>query len=486
MNKEQKNKLRKKGYSIEKFQNGYAVIYNKNKKRGIIDNNGKIILKTKYTYLSNVSEEGNLITGEYIYGGNDGGGSPKIGLKNFKIITLKGDVIKENEFKNMTIQFLKYNPNYSVGSYFKLWNSNRKGGIINCNGDLIIEPKYDYLTFFNNKGKIIAFLNNEMYVFNNNGIQLNKTSLKYKIELQSQSTTTFPLVKSANTKNLQVFDDTVICTKDGTNYGVFNLKDNKEKISFIYEKIDTKLFIKNKDTIGYKVFKNNLSTLIDYKSNKEIAPFVFEDITDLITFKNQKFLEGNYLKNKKHIWSNYLNLETKELIFPNDLELYKASPINSSFWIVKVLGVLPNGYSSHAYSVYNVKEAKFIEAPELEKYSSIDRLSSNLVLFNKKNSGSWIYDLNKKQKIKSYLKKPRFTKFELTKNDLVKNFIVITNERKKTLYDEEFQIIFKDLKYSSSYVKKDRYIIKERIEGKYVRTAYGIDGKIIGEKYKYK
>ena len=246
LNKEQRTKLKKKGYSIEKFQNGYAVIYNRERKRGIIDRNGKIILKTKYTYLSNVSDKGNMITGDFIYGGNDGGGAPKIGLKNIKIITLKGDVIKEAEFANMKIQFLKYNQNYSVASYFKLWNSNRIGGLIDCNGDYIIKPIYDYISFFNIDGKIITFLKNEMYIFNNKGIQLNKTPLKYKIELHSQSTTRFPLLKNGNTSSLQVIDENVICSKDGINYGVFNLKDDKALVPFQYEKIATKLLIKDK------------------------------------------------------------------------------------------------------------------------------------------------------------------------------------------------------------------------------------------------
>ncbi|QXP61757.1 WG repeat-containing protein [Olleya sp. HaHaR_3_96] len=486
LNKEQRTKLKKKGYSIEKFQNGYAVIYNRERKRGIIDRNGKIILKTKYTYLSNVSDKGNMITGDFIYGGNDGGGAPKIGLKNIKIITLKGDVIKEAEFANMKIQFLKYNQNYSVASYFKLWNSDRIGGLIDCNGDYIIKPIYDYISFFNNDGKIITFLKNEMYIFNNKGIQLNKTPLKYKIELHSQSTTRFPLLKNGNTSSLQVIDENVICSKDGINYGVFNLKDDKALVPFQYEKIATKLLIKDKDTLGYKVYKNKLSALVDYKTNNEVSPFIFEEITDLIQFKNKLFLEGHTLKNKEEIWTNYLNLETKELIFPSELELYNATPINSDFWIVKTFGALPSGVSSQAYSVYNVKETQYIEPPELGKYSSIDRLSSNLLLFNKKNSESWIYDLNKKETVKSFSQKPRFSKFKLSKDGVVKNFIVITADRKNTLYDEEFNVIFKDLYYSSSYIEKDRYIIKERIDKKYVRTAYGIDGKVIGEKYKYK
>lgn len=412
LSKEQRSKLSKKGYTPNNFKNGYAIISDKKRKKGIIDSNGKIIIKPTYTYLSNVSNKGNLITGEYIYGGNDGGGSPRTGLKNIKVINLKGDIIKEAEFTNMKIEFLKYNSNYSSASYFKLWNSNRIGGLIDCNGDFIISPKYDYISFFNKKGEILTFLKNEMFVFNNKGVQLNKTPLKYKTEFHSQSTTKYPLLKDANTSNLQVINKNIICSKDGINYGVFNIKDNKVIIPFEYDKIDTNLFVKNKDTLGYKVYKNKLCALTDYKTNKLITPFLFEEITDLIQFKDQFFLKGNHSKDNGEIWSNYMNLETEKLIFPSDLKLHKANPVSSNYWIVEIIGTLPSGVISEAYSVFNLKESKFIETPMLEKYTSIDRLSSNLILFNKKNSESWIYDLNKEETIKSFTQKPNLSKFK--------------------------------------------------------------------------
>ena len=68
VNKTQIKKLRKKGYSIRQFYNGYAIVNNKSKKFGLINTDGKFILKPKYNYLSNISKNGNLITGDYRVG----------------------------------------------------------------------------------------------------------------------------------------------------------------------------------------------------------------------------------------------------------------------------------------------------------------------------------------------------------------------------------------------------------------------------------
>jgi len=487
-------KTKKKGYSLRDFKNNYAVIFDRSLNYGLIDMNGKIVMKTKYSYLSDISEEGHLITGDYIYGFNDGGGAPRIGLKNIKLITLKGDVKKVSNFSDKEIEFLPFYGDRLVrDSYFKVWSKNRIGGVVNSNGNYIINPVYEYISGFNENGYIVAIKENEMFVFDTNGSQINKTPLNYNISLYSPSTTRFPLLKDAN-NSLRVIDNKVICSSiDGLKYGVFDLNENKFIIPINYDKISSDLFIKNNDTIAYKVYKRNLSTLINYNTHKEQYPYVFEEITDIIEFKGEKFVEGIFKKklNKKPFsiftnYTNYINVNTQKLVFPKDLKLYEAKPIDLKYWIVKILGVNKKQISTDGYGIYDVENSSFLEKPILDKYSSIIRLSDKLVLFNKKNAESWLFDLNKKEKIRIFDGQPLFRQFSLSNGQITKSFISITQNRKNTLYDEDFNEVFSDLEYSASYIEEDRYIIKERINGKYVKTAYDIDGKIIGKKYEYK
>ena len=413
-----------------------------------------------------------------------------MGLKNSKVISKQGKTVKE--FIDAKIEFLRNQNNFGLDSYFKLWNKNRKGTLINSNGDFILKPEYDYISFFNNKGQIIAFKNEDIFIFNNKGQQLNKVPLKYKTQLYPIATTRFPLLKDANTKKLKVIDNQIICSLDGINYGVYSLKENKVIIPFKYDMINSELLIKEKDTIAYKVFKKGLSSLVDYHSQNEMLPYVFEEITTVLNTNGKTFIEGNR-KTKKgsiiNLWVNYLDLETKKLVFPKELNLYKATPINQKFWIVTINNsVFKNGFQKtiKSMSIYNIQDSRFIEKPVLDKYSSIDKLSSNLVLFNTKFNGSWIYDLVKKEKVALYTRKPSINKFKLKKANLERNFFIIRENGKNTLYDEEFNIVFKDLSYNTSFIEADRFIIKERIDNKYVKTAYDINGNIIGEKYKYK
>ena len=444
-------------------------------------NNDKKIekLKKKYDYVSNISDQQTFLTGKSIKGPSDGGGGFTMGLNNIKIVNLEGKVIMEPELANYRILLPFGRNDVKYSNLFCLWGGNNKVGIINTNGKIILEPTYDHINGFNAKGQAIAFNGDVLQVIDSEGRQILKENYKYKVNYDSF----FSIPTPGKINYFNVINNNLVCSKDGVNYGVINVLTNKTVIPFEYSAIDPELFIKDTDTIGYPVFKNKLVTIRDIKTNKELSPFVFEEITDVIKINNGSYLEGkndNVVDNTRESLFNYFDLKNQKLVFPKGLKMSKAIPINNTFWIVNYYG---------DFLVYNVVKNEAIKTND--EIISISKLTDKAVLYENKSHASWVYDLEKNKKIMEFPKKPSVYSFSLKKDGRIKDFFTLTSSKEgnwmdfSTLYDNELNVIFSDLNYAASYVEEDKYIISEDINGKRVMTAYDFDGKIIGEKYKF-
>ncbi|TDW44333.1 WG repeat protein [Flavobacterium sp. 270] len=441
-------------------------------------NNEKQIkkLKRKFEYVSEPSQQLLFIAGNRIVGPSDGGGGYLAGVKDLKIIDLEGNIIKETELNGYKIIF-QFGKNYDkYSNLYNLQGPDGKIGLINTDGKIIIPPTYNHINGFNSKGQAVAFTGNDLQVIDANGNPLLKENFKYKVDYSSLFTIPTP----GEINYLYVVNDNIICSKDENHYGVVNITSGKTIIPFEYDKIDKKLLIKYGDTIGHVVYKNNLSTIVDFKTNKELAPFSFERIDDAFRDNGNLYIYGIY--DVKTYTRNYYDVKNKKMVFQKGVNPDKATPFNNSFWILEK--------DRNAF-LYNIVKNEMVKMPE-EDPRDIKKLTDNLAMCTIYNQSSWIFDVEKNKIVLAYPTDVRCYPFTLNKDNCSKDFFFIYEKKNGnyresvTMYDRDLNSYFSDLYISTSYYENDRIVIKEEVDGKYPLSAYDIEGKVIGEKRAYK
>lgn len=231
---------------------------------------------------------------------------------------------------------------------------------------------------------------------------------------------------------------------------------------------------------GHVVYKNNLSTIVDFKTNKELAPFSFERIDDAFRDNGNLYIYGIYDVNTYA--RNYYDVKNKKMVFQKGVNPDKGTPFNNSFWVLEK--------DRNAF-LYNIVKNEMVKMPDQDP-REIKKLADNLAICTIYDKSSWIFDVEKNKIVVEYPTDVRCYPFTLNKDNCSKDFFFIYEKKNGnyresvTMYDRDLNSYFSDLYISTSYYENDRIVIKEEVDGKYPLSAYDIEGKVIGEKRAYK
>jgi len=431
-------------------------------------------LQKKYPYVSKQSDKQTFLVAENPQTNNQ----TIFVYENIKVVTIDGKVIKQKEFAPYKLA-LTIGDKYEYFPYLHCFiDANKKIGIITTNGDIILSPTYDRINHFNSKGQAIAFSGTEIQVINIEG----KPLLTGKYKSNSDDRNLYWGYTPDQIYRYTVIDNNLICSLDEKHYGIVNVLTNKTVAPFEYDKIGNLPVINEKDTIGYVAIKNNLSTILDFKTKKELAPFSFEKIYKAFPFNNSLYIEG--VNNGKTTYNlNYYDVKNKKMIFKNGISLEKATPYDQTFWVYK---------KDDISRLYNTVTNETVQTPE--EANEIYKLTDNLALYTIYKGDkklSWIFDVIKNKVVKNYNSVVQADSFTLKNNAISRQYFFIKEDSKAnnmsiSMYDGNLKTYFSDLTFYTSYIESDRIIFKEEIDGKYLYTAYGADGNVIGKIREYK
>lgn len=441
-----------------------------------IDANKIAKLQKKYAYVSRPSNEGTFLTAINPKTNNQ----VTLNYENIRVVDINGKIIKEKELSSYRLEITMGDKNENFPHTHCIIDASNKVGLITTTGEIILPPTYDHINDFNSKGQAVAFSGTDLQVIDTNG----KPLLTEKYKSNSDMNIYWGYLPD-NKYRFSVINDNVICGIDEKHYGIVNVLTNKTVVPFEYEKIGDKLFIDEKDTIGYFVSKNNRATILDFKTKKEIAPFPFEKIQTAFIYNNSIYIDGqNNSQTTRE--RNYYDVKNKKMVFDSKISLEKAVPYDQIFWKYEKDGI--------SY-LYNTVKNEVVKIPE--EATNIRRLTDNLALYSIRVNGktsSWIFDLTQNKFLHKYASQVDSYSFTLKKGITSREYFFITEKKipndsrseSTTMYDRNLKTYFTDLHLSTSYYENDRIVIKEEVNGQYPNTAYDIDGNVIGNIREYK
>jgi hypothetical protein len=241
------------------FNANHLAIVQENKKYGIIDSLGTLIIPLKYDLIEHPAIYSNIFA-EFLT--NDSG---KYGL-----LDSNGDTLLENKYEEIIWDRLKRGENQQ--KYF-IYKENGKFGAINTKGEIIIPFEYEQLSNFKYQDFTIAKKNGKFGVIN------------------SFSETIIPFEYNTITCNeRKQWCNLLILEKDG-NVGLADLK-GQLKISSIYQEISPCFY---DETNRFIVKKSNLFGIIDIDENI-IIPIEYDEISNWVEYGPD---EHFVTKNKK-------------------------------------------------------------------------------------------------------------------------------------------------------------------------------------------
>ena len=245
--------------SIINTDNG-ALIIEKNKQFGIANFEGKIKVQAKY---SEIVEDGLYLyakssTGNDVY--TPEGDKKDISFSktiyetendNYRITAIVNNDIMyygiENKQGTSLVDNIYSNMEYAYGDYFIVENKEEKYGIIDANGKIILETKYDLIQKIKDKN-IIQILSRK-----NNNIKIYSSKMEKKVDMKAAT-----IQNNTNYVKIVSKDETVYLDKDG------NKIDEKSDI------VKNELKKKLPDKIGnYKKQQNTLDDAYYEKVEKK-------------------------------------------------------------------------------------------------------------------------------------------------------------------------------------------------------------------------
>lgn len=153
--KAQKKTLKKfsKTYNVGKVKDGvFSIQTKKDKLYGLASIDGSIIIEPKFAWISRQNKVGHYMTAmQRKSSGNDGSGSFLLGLRDIAVYSKLGKLVNTSNLGGIELQY-RGGGNYD-GDYLRTFkNSLGKMGLLNGSGQVLIEPKYDFIGSPNKQG----------------------------------------------------------------------------------------------------------------------------------------------------------------------------------------------------------------------------------------------------------------------------------------------------------------------------------------------
>ena len=200
------------------------LLAKKNAKLGILNLQGQEILPLKYDDLS--------INGEYVYTKNE---------DEEKYFDIKGNEIQDNTYKNIY--------NIDNGKYYLTIDENSLYGILDRNKQVLVENTYSYLEYLFDDYFIAS--NNDLGIINSNG----EVVLDFKYNIISN-------IENSNVVQAKIVKDNTVevFSKELKSIGIFedaNIKQKENYIEVNSKNNTTYLDLNGKILESTEVFKNN-------------------------------------------------------------------------------------------------------------------------------------------------------------------------------------------------------------------------------------
>ena len=332
----------------------------------------------------------NIFVGDYVYGVNDGGGAPREAVNNVKMITIDNKIVKEISDFIIILPLWNNHENYKHLIRIESTTNGLMGLMTSC-GEVILQPKYNYINGFNKDGYAIAFSGKNIDVIDAQGNSVLKQKLY--LDFEYQRSRTFPLSNDAN--KLQVTNGNLAAKEEaGGNYGIYNVEQGMFITPLKYSLIDaTPLIQKNK--VYYKVKYDNKFALYNVETNSEIIPNVFFEITDFYEAYNKTYVRGATQDGSYR--NNLYDIENHSFVVPNDVLAYQLRPLNDKFKLWVVQGAVDQNQNSSGYGIYDVEAKKYI-IPPVENNAYVEDLYffNTLKIKNKQTDFTDFYSLDKR------------------------------------------------------------------------------------------
>lgn len=354
----------KKEYNLERSKSGFFLLEDKtdSNKIKIANSNGDIIythLNTKNKVFFSAIQCDKFFIGKPFGSANDGGGYTIYEFEDVKIHDLKNpDIGTEINFK-----FADRSRQQLFGIY-KIFDVNNKVGLINSCGQVFVPTKYNRISNFNKIGQAVAYTDTDYTVLDTLGNSILKKPFKHAQNISKYSNEFYDDVE----------DNRIKGSNDGKLFGIYDFKLNKELIPYVYDEIsmisktDYKAFVDVlDDKIGYLAVKNKILSIIDYSNFKEILPLSL----GANGFNAVKKINGNYF-----------------------IDFYKTIKT-----VKKINATLSEDKSLVFHNVYYNGKVLFNSELEIEK---IDIFRNRFITLQLHNKGSMIYDTEKSKFIATF------------------------------------------------------------------------------------
>ena len=410
-------------YKVEEISEYKYFTLEQNKKYGVIDRNGNIVIEAEYeaVQIPNPSKAIFVCVKEY----NEN-------TKEYETVVYneKKEVLLSN-YKN--VQAISIYTNVNSTPYEKsvlTYKENGKYGLINLEGKQITKPVYDEISSINYKEGTFLVKQNEL-----EGIINMKGKVIIKCEYESVTSDNY---YSENGNKKQAGFIVSKKTEDGYRYGYANYR-GTIILNPIYTQLERVTEIANEKGVYFIAFKNGQAGLL--KNNKEILNYEYEDIqynvlgSIFVTKRNGKYgavnQEGTTVLypeyDNVYTGGMYLNALKDKDIFIFDLngnkietnEVNKTKTENANYYITidknnkyKVVDskdniIIDKDYTYIEYlpgdyfiverdSKSGIIDSNGKSVIEL-KYDSISRINETDILQMETNKNIALYNLNMKE-----------------------------------------------------------------------------------------
>lgn len=410
-------------YKVEEISEYKYFTLEQNKKYGVIDRNGNIVIEAEYeaVQIPNPSKAIFVCVKEY----NEN-------TKEYETVVYneKKKVLLSN-YKN--VQAISIYTNVNLTPYEKsvlTYKENGKYGLINLEGKQITKPVYDEISSINYKEGTFLVKQNEL-----EGIINMKGKVIIKCEYESVTSDNY---YSENGNKKQAGFIVSKKTEDGYRYGYANYR-GTIILNPIYTQLERVTEIANEKGVYFIAFKNGQAGLL--KNNKEILNYEYEDIqynvlgSIFVTKRNGKYgavnQEGTTVLypeyDNVYTGGMYLNALKDKDIFIFDLngnkietnEVSKTKTENANYYITidknnkyKVVDskdniIIDKDYTYIEYlpgdyfiverdSKSGIIDSNGKSVIEL-KYDSISRINETDILQMETNKNIALYNLNMKE-----------------------------------------------------------------------------------------
>ena len=410
-------------YKVEEISEYKYFTLEQNKKYGVIDRNGNIVIEAEYeaVQIPNPSKAIFVCVKEY----NEN-------TKEYETVVYneKKKVLLSN-YKN--VQAISIYTNVNLTPYEKsvlTYKENGKYGLINLEGKQITKPVYDEISSINYKEGTFLVKQNEL-----EGIINMKGKVIIKCEYESVTSDNY---YSENGNKKQAGFIVSKKTEDGYRYGYANYR-GTIILNPIYTQLERVTEIANEKGVYFIAFKNGQAGLL--KNNKEILNYEYEDIqynvlgSIFVTKRNGKYgavnLEGTTVLypeyDNVYTGGMYLNALKDKDIFIFDLngnkietnEVSKTKTENANYYITidknnkyKVVDSKDNIIidKDYTYIEYLPGDYFIVERDSKSviidsngksvielKYDSISRINETDILQMETNKNIALYNLNMKE-----------------------------------------------------------------------------------------